>query len=83
MKQQSRKKKKKKKREQEQHFSVALSSLFFFKIIIARLRPEETGFYSSYAGSTTKWRQKFRSNILRLFANFPFFWQDFVYVRGR
>ena len=56
-------KKERKKKEQEQHFSVALSSLFF-KIIIARLRREETGFYSSYAGSTTKWRQKFRSNIL-------------------
>lgn len=68
-------KKRKEKREQEQHFSVALSSLFFFfLIIIARLRREETGFYSSYAGSTTKWRQKFRSNIpyacLRIFCSF-------------
>ena len=73
MKRQSRKKKKGKKKEQEQHFSVALSSLFF-KIIIARLRREETGFYSSYAGSTTKWRQKFRSNIpyacLQIFPSF-------------
>ena len=73
MKRQSRKKKKEKKKEQEQHFSVALSSLFF-KIIIARLRREETGFYSSYAGSTTKWRQKFRSNIpyacLQIFPSF-------------
>ena len=66
-------KKERKKKEQEQHFSVALSSLFF-KIIIARLRREETGFYSSYAGSTTKWRQKFRSNIpyacLQIFPSF-------------
>ena len=62
MKRQSRKKEKKKK-EQEQHFSVALSP-FFFKNNNSRLRREETGFYSSYAGSTTKWRQKFRSNIL-------------------
>lgn len=67
------KKRKKEKKEQEQHFSVALSSLFL-KIIIARLRREETGFYSSYAGSTTKWRQKFRSNIpyacLQIFPSF-------------
>ena len=62
MKRQSRKKEKKKK-EQEQHFSVALSP-FFLKNNNSRLRREETGFYSSYAGSTTKWRQKFRSNIL-------------------
>ena len=66
-------KKERKKKEQEQHFSVALSSRFF-KIIIARLRREETGFYSSYAGSTTKWRQKFRSNIpyacLQIFPSF-------------
>ena len=66
-------KKRRKKKEQEQHFSVALSSLFF-KIIIARLRREETGFYSTYAGSTTKWRQKFRSNIpyacLQIFPSF-------------
>ena len=67
-------KKRRKKKEQEQHFSVALSSLFFFLIIMARLRREETGFYSSYAGSTTKWRQKFRSNIpyacLQIFPSF-------------
>ena len=46
----------------------------FFKHNNSLLRREETGFYSSYAGSTTKWRQKFRSNIhyacLQIFPSF-------------
>lgn len=74
MKRQSRKKKKEKKKNRN---NISLSPSpppFFLKIITAHLRREETGFYSSYAGSTTKWRQKFRSNIpyacLQIFPSF-------------
>ena len=62
MKRQSRKKRKKKKRTGTTFLCRPLLPLF--KNNNSRLRREETGFYSSYAGSTTKWRQKFRSNIL-------------------
>ena len=67
--------KKEEKKKNRNNISLSPSPpFFFFLIIMARLRREETGFYSSYAGSTTKWRQKFRSNIpyacLQIFPSF-------------
>ena len=66
--------KKEEKKKNRNNISLSPSPPFFFLIIMARLRREETGFYSSYAGSTTKWRQKFRSNIpyacLQIFPSF-------------